>query len=181
MYEPLKNSNEYSERLPEDALTKDDIVAYSMRPALASVRFLNYIIDIVFCFVVVVGSFGFLGILSAFVPINTEDMIGYATPAFYLFYFSYWIVFEYFTGRTVGKFITKTKVICPDGSRPGFWRIVGRTFARLIPFEAFSFLANRPIGIHDSVSNTIVVNDIDLYDFGERRTYYVGGAVEEGY
>jgi uncharacterized RDD family membrane protein YckC len=61
--------------------------------------------------------------------------------------------------------ITKTKVVSrKTGKKPPFWTIVGRTFARLIPFDGFSFLTENPIGWHDSLSGTMVVNDIPFYD-----------------
>jgi len=41
-----------------------------------------------------------------------------------------------------------------------YWVIFeGRTLCRYIPFEPFSFLGNKPIGWHDSLSKTLVVKD----------------------
>jgi len=59
--------------------------------------------------------------------------------------------------RSPAKFITKTLVVRPDGSRPSTAQIIGRSFARLIPFEAFSFLGTPPVGWHDSLSKTRVI------------------------
>jgi uncharacterized RDD family membrane protein YckC len=71
----------------------------------------------------------------------------------------YWIGFEYAFGKTPAKFLTRTKVVDENGNKPSFGAIVGRTFARLIPFEPFSFLGSRPVGWHDSLSGTRVVKE----------------------
>ena len=72
----------------------------------------------------------------------------------------YFILTETIWGKTIGKFITKTKVVMLDGSKPKFWNIVLRTIARLIPFETFSFLFSRPTrGWHDIISGTIVADE----------------------
>ena len=69
----------------------------------------------------------------------------------------YYLFFEGLFGRTVGKFVTGTRVVNELGLRPSFKQILGRTFARLIPFEAFSFLGSDSRGWHDSLSKTFVV------------------------
>ena len=71
----------------------------------------------------------------------------------------YFAVLEATTGRTIGKFITGTRVVSEKGGKPSFKQILGRTFCRLIPFEALSFLGNKgfPIGWHDSIPGTRVV------------------------
>ena len=73
-----------------------------------------------------------------------------------VFLFGYDIFFESIWQRTPAKWLTKTKVVMTDGSKPNFLHILGRTLARYIPFEAFSFLFG-PIGWHDSLSRTLVV------------------------
>lgn len=62
-------------------------------------------------------------------------------------------------GKTIGKYITKTKVVMEDGSNPKPSDIVLRSLCRLIPFDAFSFLGSEGRGWHDSVSNTYVVDE----------------------
>jgi uncharacterized RDD family membrane protein YckC len=67
---------------------------------------------------------------------------------------------EWLTGRSLGKLATGTRVIAAEGGPPSFARVLGRTLARFIPFEAFSFLTDRdgrPVGWHDSLSRTRVV------------------------
>ena len=69
--------------------------------------------------------------------------------------FGYYLLFETLTGRTLGKLITRTKVIADTGGKPNFMKVLGRTASRLVPFEAFSFLGDN--GWHDSWSGTRVV------------------------
>ena len=70
---------------------------------------------------------------------------------------AYYIILEGMTGRTLGKLLTGTKVVNERGEAPSFGQILGRSFSRFIPFEAFSFLADEGRGWHDSVPGTYVV------------------------
>ncbi len=69
----------------------------------------------------------------------------------------YYSFFEGFTGRSLGKFFTKTKVVTEEGERPDFKTVVVRSLCRHIPFNAFSFLSSDGIGWHDKFSGTRVV------------------------
>jgi uncharacterized RDD family membrane protein YckC len=71
----------------------------------------------------------------------------------------YYIVLEGVYGVTPGKLVTGVRVISEDGRRASWGQITGRSFARMIPFEVFSFLggAGRPVGWHDSLSGTRVI------------------------
>ena len=71
---------------------------------------------------------------------------------------AYYTVLEGFTGRTLGKFITRTYVVTAEGLKPGFLTILGRTLCRFIPFEALTFLFSS-VGFHDRLSHTRVVRD----------------------
>lgn len=75
----------------------------------------------------------------------------------------YYLFMEALTQRTLGKYITGTKVIMEDGSKPEMGHIAIRTLCRLIPFEVFSFLGETGRGWHDSLSKTIVV-DVKKYE-----------------
>ena len=71
---------------------------------------------------------------------------------------AYYVVLEARSGLTLGKLVTGTRVVTEAGAEPTLGRVVGRTFARLIPFEPFSFLGgSRPVGWHDSLSRTRVI------------------------
>ncbi|RKR83879.1 RDD family protein [Mucilaginibacter gracilis] len=69
--------------------------------------------------------------------------------------FGYYTLMEYFTGYTVGKLLTRTKVAMSDGSTPKILNILLRSILRLIPLEQFTFFGRE--GFHDSASGTIVI------------------------
>lgn len=69
---------------------------------------------------------------------------------------------ETFTMRTLGKYITNTKVVLRDGSKPNAKTILIRTLCREIPLDPLSYL-NKSIGWHDSLSKTLVIN-VKIYE-----------------
>ena len=112
-------------------------------------RLANYVLDYIGCFIFIFAIAFVLALTGLADKINS-------TVLGLLLFFSYYLLFEGIWARTPAKFITKTKVVMHDGSKPDFMHILGRTLARIIPFEPFSFFAG-PIGWHDSLSKTIVV------------------------
>ena len=71
-----------------------------------------------------------------------------------LLYYVYYFTFELTTGKTIGKMITKTKVVNTDNDRkPNFTIILIRTISRLIPIDIISY-AFSSNGIHDIISKT---------------------------
>ena len=118
-------------------------------PAGVWKRFFNYILDRFFSILIMAV------ILSIIIALDAPQWLSYSI---YLVYVLYYIIFEAIWQKTIAKYITKTKVVMRDGTKPPFKNIVGRTFARIIPFEQFSFLfGSYPIGWHDGLSSTIVV------------------------
>ncbi len=75
----------------------------------------------------------------------------------------YYNLFEIFTARTIGKFITKTIVVNEYGEKPSINSILTRSICRAIPFNIFSFLGTPCRGWHDSISDTFVVQK-DILD-----------------
>jgi uncharacterized RDD family membrane protein YckC len=72
----------------------------------------------------------------------------------------YYFFWEYFFQKTPGKWITKCRVVNVYGEKPSLFQILGRSYARLIPFEVFSCLNDR--GWHDTMSNTYLVKETHL-------------------
>ncbi|MBI3134530.1 MAG: RDD family protein [Bacteroidetes bacterium] len=87
------------------------------------------------------------------------DLYVFSTLLNYGIFIIYFVVMEHTTGKTVGKMMTGTHVVNHKGQKPTLGQIVGRAFARLIPFEAFSFLGEKGIGWHDSLTKTYVIKD----------------------
>ncbi len=73
-------------------------------------------------------------------------------------FIGYYALMEIKFQKTVGKFLTKTRVIKMNGEKPENSDIISRTFCRLIPFDRISFLFVKN-GIHDFLSKTKVVKD----------------------
>jgi len=119
--------------------------------ASKSTRLAHLILDNIFSYFIFLA----IGTLMMFtLKENIAAVI--MVPFTFLYFFLYYLVPEFYWQKTIGKLITKTKVVREDGNRPTFGQILIRTLARLIPFEVFSFLFT-PIGWHDSLSKTIVV------------------------
>jgi serine/threonine protein kinase len=136
----------------------------SLTPASMSKRFFNYILDGTFYLVLWIILFIILFIFLEIIGINTSDLNDdqasfISSVSFLMTHFLYYLT-EMIWGKSIAKFITKTKVVTQEGKKPGVLQIIGRTLARLVPFDAFSFLfASNSIGWHDSLSGTRVVDD----------------------
>ncbi|GGG96271.1 hypothetical protein GCM10011416_12530 [Polaribacter pacificus] len=73
-----------------------------------------------------------------------------------LLYYLYYLIFEFAFGQTIGKMITKTKVIdAKTQEKPSLSSVLIRTLARLIPIDFLSYFISSN-GIHDRLSKTAV-------------------------
>ena len=132
-------------------------------------RLANYFIDLAAQYIIVLGigfTAGLLTYVEIYGPMEyvnsmnkfEEYLLGYVVM------FIYYFAFESLTGgRTLGKYITGTKVLTWYGERPSAGRIAKRTLCRMIPFNHFSFLEENPRGWHDSISDTVVV-EVSKYE-----------------
>jgi uncharacterized RDD family membrane protein YckC len=122
----------------------------------SGIRFLNYLIDIVlfYVFMILIGII--LGLTLGEHGVRVFDgCTGQLLGTLILV--GYYILFEGIWGQTLGKMITKTIVVDESGNKPTIGQIIGRSFSRLIPFEAFSCFGRQSRGWHDSLSKTYVV------------------------
>jgi uncharacterized RDD family membrane protein YckC len=132
-------------------------------------RFANFFIDSLLCYLLVLGAtfggnllydkYGFEG-LAVGKPDIQNLRFSLLHTAITIIYYG---LFESLTQRTPAKFITNTKVVLRDGTRPDNITILLRSLCRQIPFEALSFLGRYGIGWHDSFTKTLVV-DVVRYD-----------------
>lgn len=126
-------------------------------------RFTNYIIDLIafYIFIIIVGAI--IGVIIAIAnPLALSDLENGGILMNYLIGFIFGVIYytliEFVTGgRSLGKVITKTKVITIDGDKPNFKTFLIRALCRFIPLELFSFLGSTDSGWHDSISRTRVV------------------------
>lgn len=85
---------------------------------------------------------------------------------------AYYFVCESLLQTSIGKMATGCVVIDEYGEKPDVAQILGRSFARIIPFEALSCLGNPSRGWHDSMSSTYVVTKSDLAKMLKLREEY---------
>ena len=142
-------------------------------------RLANLFIDtIVFYLLIFVVTMLLFLLISMFggqesvLNLTNSDLFIYSVT--YLTILLYFIVFEFFLQKTVGKYLSKTIVVNEFGEKPTLSQIIGRTFARLIPFDAFSYLGATARGWHDTLPNLYVVDEklfkqkkANFYDFEE--------------
>lgn len=147
----MENNDVLDSSVLDQPNSKTEIYEY----ASTGKRFANYIIDrivllilIFICGVLYAIAFPESGEMSTL----TSYLIGYSVLILY------YTILESTTGKTVGKMITGTKVLNDDNTKPSTGTILKRSFCRIIPFEAFSFLGGNN-GWHDTLTYTQVVND----------------------
>ena len=126
--------------------------------ASSTLRSFNFIIDIVAIFLIYVSIIYMIQKLFKIISIR-EILFVNRTTALVVFIL-YFILTENMFQKTLGKVITKTKVVNLDGEKPNFVEITVRTFSRLIPFDSISYLYCIS-GFHDKLSKTIVIKDAE--------------------
>lgn len=118
-------------------------------------RLINYAVDtlIISIFSGLFSLFFIFSNSSAYYLESIQSII------FVVIYILYYFIFEIFSGKTLGKMITKTKVIRRGEGNLSFLKILTRTITRLFFLDMYSYLFGYEIGMHDLLSNTIVVKD----------------------
>jgi uncharacterized RDD family membrane protein YckC len=119
-------------------------------------RFIHFLVDTFAVFVLTFIFILFLGIFFHDSGLDSVPFFGYLILL--SSFFSYYILLENKYQKTIGKFITKTKVVTKNGHKAELSDIVIRTVYRLVPFDRMSFLFT-PNGFHDYLSKTIVVKE----------------------
>lgn len=128
-------------------------------------RLLNFLIDRILVVMMAVGIGMMFGVFLFVIGSDRMDQDHLATLdilfniVLYGALFFYYAGMEAIFGMTIAKLVTGTRVVSADGGKAGFGQVLGRTFARMIPFEAVSFLVgDTTTGWHDSLSGTRVIN-----------------------
>jgi len=115
--------------------------------ATMGTRFVNFLLDTVF------RQLACVAVVLIATALHAREL---AIVLMLVTIFGYYVFFEAVTGRTPAKYITRTRVVDKWGGKPTFLQILGRSAARFIPFEPFSFLGSAN-GWHDNLSKTRVV------------------------
>lgn len=139
--------------------------------ASQGLRFANYIVDLIAFYVLMIIFFSIIGSFLSD-PDALIDRLDKINPLLdrllsLIFYAIYMLIIEVILkGRSLGKFITGTKVMMIDGTAPTLSHYFTRNISRAVPFDQLSFFGTN--GWHDSWSDTRVVkitdyeNDIKL-------------------
>ncbi len=122
-------------------------------------RIANFVIDRIVFTILGVLAFIVFGLPES---ISENRLLDYLFTAFIalLYYFM-----EATTqGKSIGKYITGTRAVFTDGSPIDGGTAFTRSFYRVVPFDALSFLGDSG-GWHDRWSGTMVVKEADYKSF----------------
>ena len=147
-----------------DIEAKQEIIKQTEKKSVSSVvRFFHHCVDCI-CILIILFICLFL-IASIFQYVLKLD---FKTSEPFLYFcqfvlllivpFFYFYLIETKYQKTIGKFLSKTSVLKENGEKPTKQDIKTRTFCRYIPLDRISFLFVKN-GIHDKLSNTILVKD----------------------
>lgn len=141
---------------PQSHIAAPPEQALAVIPASKWLRLVNFIID----YISYIFFSMLLGIVIALLFGKAGINYLQSIPRFFLgvpIVFTYYLVLEATLGRTLGKFVTGTKVVNGQGLKPSFSQILGRSLTRLIPLEGLTFLSRTRRGWHDRLPDTYVV------------------------
>ena len=133
-------------------MEKDFQTSQLAKPTL---RFINFITDTLV--IAVVYNF-----LNSNYQITQEPGINRFNILTVVIFITYYTIFEWLTGKTIGKFLTKTKVIMENGSKISFGIAFLKSVVRLIPLIQWTYLGKVCHGWPDSFTNTIVIPDKEV-------------------
>lgn len=128
----------------------------ALDPASKTRRIINLLVD-------AIGYYTLSMVVGLVIALVDPPLIEAATsyPATYVVGIAvvtlYYVPSEALFGRTLGKLVTGTRLVSESGGAPTFGQVLGRTFARFIPFEPVTFLGRSGVGLHDRLSRTRVV------------------------
>lgn len=149
------------DQAPEDFLT--DEISYER--ASTGKRFANHIVDLIVCYAILIA------VVFVIAKTSPDTIRAYASERrdfnildnlFFLFCYALFLSLQeaVFKGKTIGKFVTKTRAVNWDGSPITTGTAFARGFSRAVPFCSFSALGNPSNPWQDRWTNTMVINDV---------------------
>ncbi len=128
-------------------------------------RFGHYLLDSVFILIlngIIGASLGAILVLLDATILLEDSMIDIFSRLFNWLILTpgYYFLFEFGMGTSPAKAIMGRIVVDEYGNKPAARQLLARSFARSVPFEAFSCLSTT--GWHDRWSNTFVIRKKDL-------------------
>ena len=121
-----------------------------------STRFINFLIDMLAISIIAIIV---IIILKNYLPSFREYSVQNNRLITFILYFLYYFIFELLASTTIGKLITKTKIVdIKSLDRPAAIKILVRTICRFIPLEGLSiFLNDKKLIWHDQISGTTII------------------------
>jgi uncharacterized RDD family membrane protein YckC len=129
----------------------------TLEPATTGQRLANYLIDIIVAYMVIFLLMIPIG-MSIGVNGDSASFLGIYYLIFFGVFFAYYTLLEGSKGKTIGKMITKTKVLMVSGEPVTYSKAFMRTLCRIVPFEFISAFLGTSMW-HDKWVDTIVVKD----------------------
>jgi uncharacterized RDD family membrane protein YckC len=143
----------------QDDILDEEVISVSgpdgLNLASPTRRFFTYLIDIVILYVIIIGALVYMMYENEI----TEDSTGAINLIFFGLLFLYYAGMEAAFGKTIGKMVTKTRVVDPNGERITLSAAAIRSLCRLVPFEAFSIWSEGNVMWHDRWASTRVIHE----------------------
>lgn len=148
---------------PSETDVLDDF-QYVLYQASGGKRFVNYLVDsLIFYFAWRLFVAQWFGTILAFLHFPLEYIALLYLVAFlgaYIFFGLIVAGLEAATGgKTIGKYLTRTRAVTENGIRIGPKKAILRFLVRLVPFEPFSALGSPCWPWHDRWTKTLVVDE----------------------
>jgi hypothetical protein len=120
-------------------------------------RFTHLFVDVVICRTINITIITFypnffIKLIRSYGEFAVSFILGLAVLLCYYF------LFETILQRTPSKFITKTKVVTENLTRPNILSTLMRSLIRIVPFEPFSIFTEKGLW-HDNWSKTYVISE----------------------
>jgi uncharacterized RDD family membrane protein YckC len=132
-------------------------------PASTGKRFLNYIIDLLLFWVLIIIVGIGIALVSPSVIESIDDSPGFNLMdriLTLLLYGTYMGIVEgLFKGKSLGKLITKTRAVHLDGRKIGWDKAFARSFSRAVPFCVFSAFGTPCNPWQDRWTSTMVIDE----------------------
>ena len=143
--------------IDEYILDAEELPEFELHDASKFLRLANYILDYIAFLVSSVLFFLVAGFSMVSLGGEVDDSAFMQSILFIGWYLGYFVLSEWlFKGRTIAKFITRTRVVKQSGYPITFMDALLRSLCRIIPLEPFAYLfINKPW--HDSLTNSRVV------------------------
>jgi hypothetical protein len=110
-------------------------------------------------------------IIQIFPDLPTKISYIILPVAYLIFFILNNILLQYFTGKTLEKYITHTKLVSATTRKLTIKQIIIRELTLFIPFGGLTYLKSRfPRGLHDNLSHTKVIYEGDPKDFEKEGT-----------